>query len=65
VVTMDMTMVDVTDISCEVGDTVTLIGRDGPNLITADGLAASAGLSAYEMLTGFRSRITRQYVETK
>ena len=65
VVTMDMTMVDVTDISCEVGDAVTLIGRDGPNLITADGLAASAGLSAYEMLTGFRSRITRQYVETK
>jgi alanine racemase len=60
-----MTMVDVTDITCEVGDIVTLIGRDGPNLITVESLAASAGLSPYEMLTGLRSRVERRYVETK
>jgi alanine racemase len=65
VVTMDMTMVDVTDIACELGDVVTLLGRDGPNLISVESVAASAGLSAYEMLTGFRSRIERRYVETQ
>jgi alanine racemase len=64
VVTMDMTMVDVTDIDCEVGDIVALIGRDGPNLITVEDVAASADLSAYEMLTGLRSRIERRYVGT-
>lgn len=65
VVTMDMTMVDVTDITCEVGDVATLIGRDGPNLLTVEDVVAPAGLSAYEMLTGLRSRIERRYAETK
>ena len=65
VVTMDMTMADVTDIDCEVGDIVTLLGQDGPNEITVEKLAASASLSPYEMLTGLRSRIERRYVETK
>lgn len=65
VVTMDMTMVDVTDIICEVGDIVTLVGRDGPNLLTVESVTAAAGLSPYEMLTGLRSRIERRYVETK
>lgn len=64
VVTMDMTMVDVTDIECELGDIVTLIGRDGPNLLTVESVAAAGALSPYEMLTGFRSRIERRYVET-
>ena len=29
IVTMDMTMIDVTDVPCEIGDVATLIGRDG------------------------------------
>lgn len=65
VVTMDMTMADVTDISCEVGDIVTLVGRDGANLLTVETVTAAAGLSPYEMLTGLRSRIERRYLETK
>ncbi len=65
VVTMDMTMADVTDITCEVGDVATLLGRDGPNLLTVEDVAASASLSPYEFLTGLRSRIERRYVETK
>ncbi|MBA3646217.1 MAG: alanine racemase [Gemmatimonadaceae bacterium] len=65
VVTMDMTMIDVTDIACELGDVVTLIGRDGPNLLTVEQVAASGSLSPYEMVTGLRSRIERTYVETQ
>lgn len=64
VVTMDMTMVDVTDIACAVGDIATLLGRDGANLLTVEAVAASANLSAYELLTGLRSRVERRYVES-
>jgi alanine racemase len=65
VVTMDMTMVDVTDVECDVGDVATLIGRDGPSLLGVGDVTAAAGLSAYETLTGLRSRVERRYVETK
>ena len=61
VVTMDMTMVDVTDHPCAPGDVVTFLGRDGEELITAGHLAATAGVSPYELLTGLRSRIPRIY----
>ena len=44
VVTMDMTMLDVTDVPCDVGDVATLIGRDGGDEITVSELARdSAG----------------------
>src|SRR5262249_19936384 len=39
VVTMDMTMLDVTGVPCEVGDVATLIGRDGDDEITVSDLA--------------------------
>ena len=61
VVTMDMLMVDVTDIACAVGDVVTLLGRDGDQVITAEGAAEAAGLSPYELLTGLRQRLQRIY----
>lgn len=60
-VTMDMTMVDVTDIECEVGDVATLIGRDGAKLLDLETVAARADLSPYELLTGLRGRLTRVY----
>jgi alanine racemase len=63
VVTMDMTMVDVTDKRCEVGDVVTLIGRDGDQLLTVADVAGAAGISPYEMLTGLRSRLPRVYTD--
>ena len=61
-VTMDMTMVDVTDKRCSVGDVVTLLGRDGGSLITVADLATMGGFSPYEILTGLRGRLPRVYV---
>jgi alanine racemase len=61
IVTMDMIMVDVTDLPCEVGDIAILIGNDGPNRLTAESVAAAGGISPYELLTGLRSRIERRY----
>jgi alanine racemase len=62
-VTMDMTMLDVTDVPCEVGDVATLIGRDGDALLDVASVAASAdGLSPYELLTGLRQRLPRRYL---
>ena len=61
VVTMDMTMIDVTDIPCGAGDTATLIGRDG-ELITVEDVATLADfMSPYEVLTGLRQRLPRLY----
>ncbi|MEO8579232.1 MAG: alanine racemase [Gemmatimonadales bacterium] len=60
-VTMDMTMIDVTTVRCEVGDTATLIGRAGDTVLTVERVADDAGLSPYELLTGLRSRVERTY----
>jgi alanine racemase len=62
-VTMDMTMVDVTDVPCDVGDVVTLLGRDGDELIDVEELGGASDLSPYELLTGLRQRLPRRYVE--
>ncbi|MBI2408059.1 MAG: alanine racemase [Gemmatimonadetes bacterium] len=64
VVTMDMTMADVTDIPCGPGDVATLIGRDGGELITVEQVAEVADfMSPYEVLTGLRQRLPRRYHE--
>lgn len=63
-VTMDMTMVDVTDLSCEIGDIATLIGADGDDHIDVSEVAAVAELSPYEILTGLRGRLPRRYSES-
>ncbi len=63
VVTMDMTMVDVTGIDCKVGDAATLIGADGDDQITVNELAAFGEMSPYEVLTGLRGRLPRRYIE--
>ena len=60
-VTMDMTMVDVTDRRCEVGDVVTFIGRDGKDSLSVAEVAAVGGFSPYELLTGLRQRLPRVY----
>ncbi|HEV8447696.1 MAG TPA: alanine racemase [Gemmatimonadaceae bacterium] len=62
VVTMDMTMLDVTDVPCETGDVATLIGRDGDEEITISDVARFGGLSPYEVLTGLRGRLPRRYI---
>jgi alanine racemase len=62
VVTMDMTLVDVTDVQCEIGDIGTLIGTDGADRIDVSEVAELGGLSPYEILTGLRGRLPRRYV---
>jgi alanine racemase len=62
VVTMDMTMVDVTGLACQPGDVATLMGRDGPEMLTTNDVADTAGMSPYELLTGMRGRLPRVYV---
>lgn len=61
-VTMDMTMFDVTDTDAALGDVVTLLGRDGGDVITVGEMAAVADISAYEILTGLKLRLPRRYV---
>jgi alanine racemase len=58
-VTMDMTMLDVTDTDAALGDVVTLLGRDGDDVITVAELAELGELSPYELLTGLRTRLPR------
>jgi alanine racemase len=60
-VTMDMTMIDVTTVKCEVGDVVTLIGRSGNTVLTVERVADAASMSPYELLTGLRSRVEKTY----
>jgi alanine racemase len=60
-VTMDMTMFDVTDTDASLGDVVTLLGRDGGDVISVAELAERGELSPYELLTGLRTRLPRLY----
>ena len=57
-VCMDMIMVDVTNIDCEEGDEVLVIGPHG----TAEDLANSAGTISYELITGLSQRIQRRII---
>ena len=62
-VTMDMTMVDVTDVPCAVGDVATLVGRDGGAQLTVSEVAREADVSPYELLTGLRTRMPHLHLE--
>ncbi|UNU25887.1 alanine racemase [Microcoleus vaginatus] len=59
-VTMDQLMLDVTDIpDLEVGEVVTLLGKDGEYQITADDWAATLGTISWEILCAFKHRLPR------
>ena len=61
-VTMDQTMIDVTDVpNAAVGDEVILIGKDGEQRITADDIAARTGTIAYEVLCAIGTRVPRSW----
>lgn len=62
-VTMDMTMIDVTDINVSIGDPATLIGSDGDEQIDIAEIARVGDLSPYEVLTGLSGRLPRRYLE--
>lgn len=60
-VTMDMTMFDVTDVPCEIGDVITMIGADSGEAVTVRDIARLGEFSPYEVLTSLRSRLPRRY----
>lgn len=60
---MDQFMVDVTDIpGVGEGDKVTLIGRDGEEVISAEMLGALSGRFNYELVCMLNKRIPRVYI---
>lgn len=57
---MDQLLVDVTGIpEAQEGDTVTLIGRDGENILTAEEVARDAGTITNELLSRLGERVAR------
>ena len=62
-VCMDMTLVDLSDIpQAAVGDTATLIGRDGDAEVSLETFAERCETIPYEVLTGLGSRPERRYI---
>jgi alanine racemase len=59
-VTMDQLMIDVSSLmAVEPGEVVTLLGRSGPEQITADDWAGAIGTISWEILCGFKHRLPR------
>jgi alanine racemase len=63
IVTMDMTMLDVTGIDCSIGDVATFLGSQGDHEQAIADVAASGELSPYEVLVGLAQRATRIYLD--
>jgi alanine racemase len=64
-ITMDQLMIDITNIpELEVGEVVTLLGRDGDLEITADEWANTLGTISWEILCGFKHRLARVLVDS-
>lgn len=62
-VSMDWTIVDVTDIvGVNVGDEVTIIGTQGGSTITAEEIAADLGTISYEVTCLMNGRVPRVYL---
>jgi alanine racemase len=61
-VTMDMTLLDVTETGAELGDEVVLLGRQGAEEITALELSRHAGTISWEILCHLGLRLPRRYV---
>ncbi|MBR0357376.1 MAG: alanine racemase [Clostridia bacterium] len=63
-VCMDQFMIDVTGVpEAQVGDTVTIFGRDGDDEITADDVADMIGTIGYEVTCLVTPRVPRVYVQ--
>lgn len=63
-VCMDSCLFDVTGTGARDGDTVTLIGEEGDERITANDLARLAGVIPYEILCGIGGRARRVYMKS-
>lgn len=59
-VTMDQTIIDITNIDCALGDEVTVFGQGGESIAT---LAKKADCLAYEIICGISARVPRIYIK--
>ncbi|MEM9903443.1 MAG: alanine racemase [Cyanobacteria bacterium P01_D01_bin.44] len=65
-ITMDQLMLDVSDIgTLQEGDRVTLLGRQGAHVITADDWANDTDTISWEILCGFKHRLPRVVVHDR
>lgn len=62
VVNMDQMMVDISDIDCEIGDAVILIGKSEEEVIECDKLAKWNDTISYEIMTSISKRVKRVYI---
>jgi alanine racemase len=60
-VSMDMTLIDLTDTAAGLGEEVVLLGRQGDEEMGAQEVAAWAGTIAYEVLCLLGLRLPRRY----
>jgi len=59
IICMDMFMVDITHINCNVGDEVIIFN----DKLTASNMAEKAGTISYETLAGIQKRVRRNYIK--
>jgi alanine racemase len=65
-VSMDQLLIDVSLIpDARLGDTITLMGKNGSERISAEDLAEWAGTISYEILCGISKRVPREFVGQK
>ena len=63
-ITMDRIVLDVSQFpDLQVGEIVTILGRDGEVQITADDWANELGTISWEILCGFKHRLPRVAIE--
>src|SRR2546421_7460268 len=63
-VSMDLTLVDVTDVQgVETGDRVTVLGREGELIVPAEDIARTAGTLSYEITCGVSARVPRRFLQ--
>jgi alanine racemase len=64
-VSMDLTLVDVTDVpEVAVGERVTLLGADGELIIPAEEIARTVGTLSYEITCGVSARVPRRHLQS-
>ncbi len=65
-ITMDMTVVDISDISnINIGDEVVIVGKSGNRSITFEDIAELTGTIPYEIMCGISKRVYRKFLERK
>jgi len=63
IISMDVTMIDVTDIEgAEIGDVVTIHGTDGKEMLPANRVARSIGTVTSDLQCAVSQRVPRLYV---